>query len=94
VPDRVLLVLATSTGGVGRHVASLAAGLTAAGLAVTVAAPASTARTAALPGHVEVDVGERPSPVRDLRALRLLRRLPSTPTSCTPTACAPEPWRC
>jgi glycosyltransferase involved in cell wall biosynthesis len=75
VPDRVLLVLATSTGGVGRHVASLAAGLTGSGASVMVAAPASTARAFDLPGHVEVDVGERPSPFRDLRAVRDLRRL-------------------
>jgi hypothetical protein len=67
VPDRVLLVLATSTGGVGRHVASLAAGLVDAGVEVVVAAPASTARAAVLPGHVGVDIGARPSPVRDLR---------------------------
>ena len=75
MPERVLLVLATSTGGVGRHVASLAAGLGSAGLAVTVAAPASTAAAFELPGHVEVHIGARPSPVRDLRAVRCLRRL-------------------
>ena len=75
MPERVLLVLATSAGGVGRHVESLAAALVAAGLAVTVAAPATTARRFDLPGHVAVEVGERPSPVRDLRALARLRRL-------------------
>ena len=75
MPERVLLVLATSTGGVGRHVASLAAGLAAAGVAVTVAAPAATARVVGLPGHVEVAIGSRPAPLRDLRALRRLRRL-------------------
>ena len=75
MPERVLLVLATSTGGVGRHVASLAAGLQSAGHAVTVAAPAATAARFDLPGHVELDVGDRPSPARDVRAVRRLRRL-------------------
>ena len=75
MPERVLLVLGTSTGGVGRHVEHLAARLVDAGVSVTVAAPASTARVFELPGHVEVDVGARPSPVRDLRSVRALRRL-------------------
>ncbi|HLL68768.1 MAG TPA: glycosyltransferase family 4 protein [Micromonosporaceae bacterium] len=39
---RVALVLGSSTGGVGRHVASLAAGLVADGVAVTVCGPAAT----------------------------------------------------
>jgi len=38
---RIALVLGTSTGGVGRHVRALAAGLVARGAAVTVCAPAS-----------------------------------------------------
>jgi glycosyltransferase involved in cell wall biosynthesis len=45
VPDDrvgVLLVLAESTGGIGRHVKALAAGLPARGMRVTVCAPAST----------------------------------------------------
>lgn len=73
--ERVLLVLATSTGGVGRHVASLAEGLAAAGHEVRVAGPVATARALRLPGHVEVDIGERPAPLRDLQAVRALRRL-------------------
>ncbi len=73
--ERVLLVLATSTGGVGRHVQSLAAGLTARGVHVTVAGPASTAEVFDLPHHVEVDIGSRPHAVRDLAALRRLRSL-------------------
>jgi glycosyltransferase involved in cell wall biosynthesis len=40
---RVALVLASSTGGIGRHVASLAAGLAARGMRVTVCCPAATA---------------------------------------------------
>ena len=75
MPERVLLVLATSTGGVGRHVASLAHGLVARGLEVTVAGPASTGRVFAFPRFVEVEIGARPHPLRDLRAVRALRRL-------------------
>lgn len=71
----VLLVLATSTGGVGRHVASLAGGLRAAGHRVTVAGPASTAALFGFDSHVEVEIGGRPHPVRDAAALRALRRL-------------------
>ena len=74
-PRRVLLVLATSTGGVGRHVASLATGLVDRGFDVTVAGPASTGRVFGFPCFVEVEVGARPSPVRDARALLALRRL-------------------
>jgi glycosyltransferase involved in cell wall biosynthesis len=72
---RVLLVLATSTGGVGRHVQSLAAGLSARGFRVTVAGPASTGQVFAFPSYVPVEIGSRPHPVRDLRALATLRRL-------------------
>ena len=75
MPERVLLVLATSTGGVGRHVASLAQGLSDRGVEVSVAGPASTGGVFGFPRFVEVDVGSRPSPVRDLRAVRSLRRL-------------------
>jgi putative peptidoglycan lipid II flippase len=41
-PDSVLLVLGTSAGGIGRHVAALATGLAVAGVRVAVAAPAPT----------------------------------------------------
>ena len=67
----VLLVLATSTGGVGRHVQSLAAGL-AARFTVTVAAPAATLAAFDLPGGVAVEIGGRPHPARDARAYRQL----------------------
>lgn len=75
MPERVLLVLATSTGGVGRHVAHLADGLSARGLEVTVAGPASTGQVFDFPRFVEVEIGSRPHPVRDLRAVAGLRRL-------------------
>ncbi len=72
---RVVLALGTSAGGVGRHVRTLADGLLARGHDVVVAAPASTQRLFALPGHVPVDVGEAPHPLRDARAVAALRRL-------------------
>lgn len=75
MPERVLLVLATSTGGVGRHVASLEAGLARAGWYVTVAGPASTRRLFGFERHVAVEIGSRPHPLRDLAALGRLRRL-------------------
>ena len=71
----VLLVLATSTGGVGRHVRSLADGLGALGARVTVAAPAATQAVFDFPVHRAVEFGTRPHPVRDARGLVALRRL-------------------
>ena len=76
---RVVLVLATSTGGVGQHVRSLAAGLVDAGVDVLVAAPASTQRafafdqTGAL--FAALEVGTTPRPRLDLVAARRLRGL-------------------
>jgi glycosyltransferase involved in cell wall biosynthesis len=73
-----LLVLATSTGGVGRHVASLVAGLRARGLAVGVAGPAATEALfgfrhgGAQFAPVEIAAGTRP--LRDARAAIALRR--------------------
>jgi len=75
---RVLLVLATSTGGVGRHVRSLAAGLAARGVAVTVAGPASTQDLFGFASHETVEIGSRPSPLRDARAVLRLRQLART----------------
>ncbi|MDT7571767.1 MAG: hypothetical protein QOE05_1941 [Actinomycetota bacterium] len=72
---RVLLVLATSTGGVGRHVLSLAAGLTGRGAEVTVAGPAVTQQVFGFPSYTVVDIGEKPNPVRDAAAALALRRL-------------------
>jgi glycosyltransferase involved in cell wall biosynthesis len=76
VPElRVLLVLGTSTGGVGRHVQSLAAGLTDLGCQVTVAGPASTRAVFDLPAYEAVEIGTRPHPVRDALAAARLRAL-------------------
>ena len=72
---RVLLVVATSTGGVGRHVQSLAAGLAAAGAAVQVAGPASTRAVFAFASYAVVEIGAAPHPVRDAAARLALRRL-------------------
>ncbi|MEU4831705.1 glycosyltransferase family 4 protein [Streptosporangium sp. NPDC023615] len=76
---RVALVLGTSAGGVGRHVAMLAAGLARRGHRVVVAGPPSTERTfgfAALGARfVPVPISDRPRPPDDLRAARSLRSL-------------------
>src|SRR3954471_11629081 len=72
---RVLLVLATSTGGVGRHVRSLAVGLAQRGAEVLVAGPASTQAVFGFPSYEVVDIGDRPRPMRDAAAVRRLRHL-------------------
>jgi glycosyltransferase involved in cell wall biosynthesis len=72
---RVLLVLATSTGGVGRHVQSLAAGLIACGHRVVVAGPASTRAVFDLPSYEVVEIGATPHPARDAVAAARLRTL-------------------
>lgn len=72
---RVLLVLGTSTGGVGHHVRSLAAGLTDRGARVRVAGPASTQDVFAFPTYDVVEIGSALRPVRDARATARLRRL-------------------
>jgi glycosyltransferase involved in cell wall biosynthesis len=74
VPE-ILLVLATSTGGVGRHVQSLAAGLQARGHGVVVAGPASTAEVFDLPAYEVVEIGAAPHPTRDAKAAARLRAL-------------------
>lgn len=75
---RVGLVLATSSGGTGRHVHSLASGLTSRGVEVTLLAPASAAAMFGLdaPGvaYEEWDVADRPRPSSDLAAVRRLRQ--------------------
>lgn len=77
--DGVLLVLGTSSGGVGRHVQALAEGLHTAGLAVTVAGPDATRDRFALDATgadvVPVEISDRPRPWRDLRAVVRLRAL-------------------
>lgn len=83
VPDldglRVALVLGTAAGGVGRHVRSVAERLAARGARVLVCGPAETERLFGFTeGGVrfeEVDLADRPRPVRDARAVARLRRL-------------------
>ncbi len=78
-PPPVLLVLATSGGGTGRHVAALARDLVAAGWPVSVAGPAGTLERFGLAGtgarvHA-LELADRPRPVADARALLRLRGL-------------------
>ncbi|PRX90928.1 glycosyltransferase family 4 protein [Allonocardiopsis opalescens] len=76
---RITLVLATSTGGVGNHVKSLTAGLSARGAEVTVIGPPSTEEifgfTAAGGRFLPVQVSGRPRPGADLAAVARMRRL-------------------
>lgn len=71
---RVLVVLGTSAGGVGRHVQGLGSSLVAAGHHVVVAAPAAVLEQfdlgAVASSTVPVEVGDRPHPVGDARAVR------------------------
>ena len=73
----VALVLASSTGGVGQHVASLARGLVAAGCRVLVCGPAATDEqfgfSAAGAGFAAVEIPAGPGP-QDSGAVRALRR--------------------
>jgi glycosyltransferase involved in cell wall biosynthesis len=73
----VALVLASSTGGIGTHVASLAAGLVAAGCRVLVCGPAATGEqfgfAAAGADFVPVEIPAAPGP-QDSGAVRALRR--------------------
>ncbi len=76
---KVLVVLGTSTGGVGQHVRGLVRRLTEAGHQVVVAAPADVCAHFGLAevgaGVVSLDVTDRPHPARDARALRVLSRV-------------------
>jgi glycosyltransferase involved in cell wall biosynthesis len=76
-PLRLALVLASSTGGIGRHVSSLASGLAARGVAVTVYAPEVTGRQFDFESlgvaFVPIEIPASPQP-SDLRAVRELRR--------------------
>ncbi|MDF5759222.1 glycosyltransferase family 4 protein [Spongiactinospora sp. TRM90649] len=75
---RILLVLGTSAGGVGRHVRMLAAGLVCAGHRVVVAGPAETGErfgfAAAGARFLPVPISDRPHPAGDLRAMTAIRR--------------------
>ncbi|SBT38622.1 glycosyltransferase family 4 protein [Micromonospora auratinigra] len=82
-PGSVALVLASSTGGVGQHLRSLARGLTAEGTGVLVCGPAATQDqfdfTAAGARFVPVEIPASPTPA-DARAVTALRRaLTDTP---------------
>ncbi|MFG1927447.1 glycosyltransferase family 4 protein [Cryptosporangium sp. NPDC048952] len=75
---RVALVLASSTGGVGRHVRSLAQHLVASGHRVDVHGPAATEDLFAFrsvgAGFAPVEIPARPHPLKDATALATLRR--------------------
>jgi glycosyltransferase involved in cell wall biosynthesis len=84
---KVALVLATSTGGTGRHVKMLADGIAAQGVTVEIFGPRQTGPGFALGGgpgpgaggmpvrFTAVEIADRPRPLRDLRAIVKLRRL-------------------
>lgn len=84
MPDHVVLVLATSTGGTGGHVRALARGLVAAGVPVTVAGPRSTEQsfdfTATGARFLPVEIASGMRPVADARAARALRAVTSDAT--------------
>ncbi len=75
--NRVVLVLGTSAGGVGRHVRMLAAGLAGSGRQVVVAGPPSTEDAFGFTGagarFAEVPIADRPHPAGDLRSVARLR---------------------
>ncbi|HEV7826254.1 MAG TPA: glycosyltransferase family 4 protein [Mycobacteriales bacterium] len=75
---RVLLVLASSTGGVGQHVRALAAGLVQAGESVVVCGPAATEElfgfTAVGAQFTPAEIPASPHPVRDVVAVAAVRR--------------------
>lgn len=76
---KVALVLATSAGGVGRHVRSVARGLAEQGVRVVVCGPAATEETFGFAGDgvrfAEVEISDRPRPWGDVRAVGRLRAL-------------------
>lgn len=77
--DRVLLVVGTVAGGAARNALQLARGLVARGHSVTVACPTGVDHDygfAASGARVELlEIAERPSPARDARTMRVLRRM-------------------
>ncbi|GAA0443069.1 glycosyl transferase [Acrocarpospora corrugata] len=76
---RIVLVLGTSSGGVARHVRTLAGGLTGAGHDVLVAGPPATQADFGFTGtgaaFAALSFSDRPHPLNDLRTVRELRRL-------------------
>jgi glycosyltransferase involved in cell wall biosynthesis len=93
----VVLVLATSTGGIGTHVADLARGLVAGGATVTVCGPSATAerfdfaRTGATFVPVEISASPQPSDARAVSALR--RAIDGAPPPRSRSGPYPAPWR-
>ncbi|GAA0345203.1 glycosyltransferase [Actinoallomurus spadix] len=77
--SKVALVLATSAGGVGRHVRSVADGLRERGAKVVVLGPASADElfgfTESGARFVPVEIADRPHPLGDVRAVARIRRL-------------------
>ncbi len=85
-PLRIAYVLGTTAGGTGTHVAMLAQGCAARGMAARVFGPAVTGRRYfpgaggaggpdGSPGFAAVEIGARPRPGRDLAAVLRLRRV-------------------
>jgi glycosyltransferase involved in cell wall biosynthesis len=75
-PLRVAFVLGLATGGTARHVATLAAGCRAAGLAVSILAPAPTLASLRTDAGIEtfaLSISERPRPASDVAAVARLR---------------------
>jgi glycosyltransferase involved in cell wall biosynthesis len=77
---KVAFVLGTSTGGTGRHVRMLAVGCAARGMPAEVFGPAQTDRDFGFSavtrvGFTAVDIADRPRVLRDVAAIRRLRRL-------------------
>lgn len=76
---RVAFALGSSSGGVGRHVRSVAAGLVERGVQVVVLGPRSTGDHFGFrqvgARFVAVEIADRPHPVRDARSIARLRRL-------------------
>ncbi len=87
---RVLLVLATSAGGIGTHVRELAAGLGKRGVEVTVAGPRSTEDafefTQSGADFRPVEIATVPRPVADAKAVVNLRGLLAEMTARLPIA--------
>jgi glycosyltransferase involved in cell wall biosynthesis len=76
-PLRVAFVAGLATGGTARHVAALAAGCRAAGLAVSVLAPAPTLALLRADAGIEtfaLSIGDRPRPASDVVAVARLRK--------------------
>ena len=72
---RIAYVIATTAGGTGRHVAMLAAGCSARGLAVEVFGPEAARGLFPAVAFEPVEIGSRVRGVRDGRAVLRLRRL-------------------